>query len=95
LEEVYPLTLEKWEEGFRRDANPEQEIASWLLLARTYQRCIANRDFGLPQKNDLLGLLVNARTNGKEAALLTFNLQALTREEAVEVLELAFTRPSN
>lgn len=32
LDEVYPLTLEAWEDGFRRDHNAEREIATWLHI---------------------------------------------------------------
>jgi hypothetical protein len=66
----------------------------WLWIARTYQRCIASRDFDLEQKNDVFGILLNARTNGKDAAPLTFNPLALTREEATGLLEFAFAGPS-
>jgi hypothetical protein len=30
------LTFEEWEEGFRRDANPEREIAIWSHAADVY-----------------------------------------------------------
>src|SRR3954469_16250683 len=29
LDEVYPKTIEFWEDGFCRDAHPDQEIAIW------------------------------------------------------------------
>src|SRR5687768_10453326 len=31
LDEVFPMSLEQWENGFRRDTNPEREIAFWLF----------------------------------------------------------------
>src|SRR5579859_6454878 len=33
LAEVYPQTVEEWADGFRRDANPKQEIAIWESIA--------------------------------------------------------------
>src|SRR5690349_5054197 len=43
LEEVYPLSLEQWEDGFRRDTNAEREIAFWQHLSRVYSRLAADR----------------------------------------------------
>src|SRR5688500_15185081 len=31
--DVYPNTLGQWEDGFRRDADPDREIAIWLRIA--------------------------------------------------------------
>jgi len=36
--DVYPVTHEKWIEGFRRDAHPEREIAIWEQIAVAYTR---------------------------------------------------------
>ena len=33
LAEVHPKTIAEWEDGFRRDAEPEREIAIWCRLA--------------------------------------------------------------
>jgi hypothetical protein len=35
---VYEQSYDFWEDGFRRDANPDQEIAIWLHIAETYGR---------------------------------------------------------
>src|SRR5690349_532138 len=34
--DVYPITHEKWIEGFRRDADPAREIAIWEQIAAAY-----------------------------------------------------------
>ena len=33
---VYERSYDFWEDGFRRDANPDKEIAVWLHIAETY-----------------------------------------------------------
>ena len=40
LDEVYPRTIDEWEDGFRHDRNPEKEIAIWLHIAEVYKTCI-------------------------------------------------------
>src|SRR5437867_3265790 len=40
LQEVYPLTLEQWEDGFRRDTNAEREIAAWVYLSHIYSQVL-------------------------------------------------------
>src|SRR5438270_6682324 len=37
LSEVYPMTLEGWEDGFRRDRNPDSEMKLWLDVAEAYR----------------------------------------------------------
>lgn len=36
LLDVYPLSMEAWVDGFRRDTNPDQEVAIWERVASTY-----------------------------------------------------------
>ena len=36
LAEVFPRTLEQWEDGFRRDTNPEKEIGVWCRIAARF-----------------------------------------------------------
>jgi hypothetical protein len=37
LDEVHLMSLDEWEDGFRRDLDAEQEIAIWLHLAKLYR----------------------------------------------------------
>ncbi|WP_257169424.1 toll/interleukin-1 receptor domain-containing protein [Bradyrhizobium sp. SRS-191] len=39
LLEVHPLSMEAWIDGFRRDTNPDREIAIWERIASTYLEC--------------------------------------------------------
>ncbi len=40
--QVYPQTVEQWEDGFRRDMHPWGEIATWEWWANTIQRFTAH-----------------------------------------------------
>lgn len=37
IRDVYESSLDKWEEGFKYDTNPDKEIASWERVAKTFQ----------------------------------------------------------
>ena len=37
LEPVFPMTLEEWEDGFRRDQTPEREIAIWVHISKRFE----------------------------------------------------------
>lgn len=41
LDEVYPQSLEQWEDGFRCDRDAEREIAIWLHIAEVYNKLTA------------------------------------------------------
>lgn len=40
---VYQKTYEFWEDGFRRDTNPDSEIAVWMHIADVYERHSADQ----------------------------------------------------
>jgi hypothetical protein len=68
LSEVYPLSLEQWEDGFRRDMTPAREIASWLCLARAYRRLVTQVLSGttLPQRQGIFRVLLAALSSVEE-----------------------------
>lgn len=43
LDEVYPKTIEELEETFRKDSDPDQEIAIRLHIASVYQQSTAGK----------------------------------------------------
>jgi hypothetical protein len=86
LQEVYPLPLEEWEDGFRRDANAEHEIAMWLYLAKTYRDVLDDRAVSLSYKQDLFHVLLSCLNNPREQILTVVDLQAMSRAEAEAVI---------
>lgn len=92
LDEVYPLSIEEWADGFSRDSNPEQEIAVWLTIAQLYREFVTPRSLSLSGKKDVFGILLSVVNNGHENALQCVPLKTLTKAEAQEVLN-SFPRP--
>jgi hypothetical protein len=88
--EVYPLSLEQWEDGFRRDANPEKEIALWLHLAEVYSRLTAEADLSLGQKTDYFRILVGCMNSPRKHVLQVVTLSEISKAEATSVIEAFF-----
>src|SRR5690606_28090071 len=82
LDEVYHQSLKEWEEGFRRDSNPEKEIAIWLVLSQRYQTCVSTRSLSMAQKQDVFRIVLSCVNNGRQHALQAVALGALSKGEA-------------
>lgn len=88
LTEVYPLTLEQWEDGFRRDANPDREIGVWQRIARIYERATAFRNWSPGQKLDIFRVIVACSNGPSESVPYTVSLESLSRADAEAVIDL-------
>jgi hypothetical protein len=87
LDEVRPLSLEEWEDGFRRDMHAEHEVALWCHMSRMYTDLTRNSVFSLEQKREILQLLVACSLSTPDLILTVFDLQRLSRAQAQPVLE--------
>jgi len=59
LQDVNPMTIQEWEDAFRREPYPNKEAAYWLHAGRLYQRCVAQRQrMSLDQRKKCLHLIL-------------------------------------
>ncbi len=65
--EVYALTYEEWEDGFRRDRTPAREIAGWIHLASILKVMSDKFSFGLAEKRECFRLLVACLTGARDS----------------------------
>ena len=91
LQEVHPLTLEQWEDRFRRDANPKQQIADWLHVAKVYKHFSTGRDLSPEQKLDVF-TAAWACSGGPSYNSITMTLRELSLAQADEIWEYFFTQ---
>ncbi len=83
LWEVYPQSLEKWEEGFRRDTDAEAEIALWLTLVERYTAFIQQNPLTRQAREEVFDLMLRSTLAQDEFSFWsTVRLQHLTREDA-------------
>jgi hypothetical protein len=86
LDEVYPRTIDEWEDGFRRDRNPETEVAIWLHIAEVYEAFTSDLPLSLEAKQDYLKVLVACSTMPHEHVLKSVSLSAITEDEAAAAI---------
>jgi hypothetical protein len=67
LAEVYAQTYEEWEDGFRRDLTPAQEIAGWIHLASILRVMSDRFSFSLAEKRECFRLLVACFTGARDS----------------------------
>jgi hypothetical protein len=84
-----PLSFAEWEEGFRRDANPEREIAIWSHAADIYTAFAAN-ELSADRRRDLYRCIVTCMTTGPDAVWHVLRPVVLSREEAEQVVNRFF-----
>lgn len=87
LVEVRPCSYEAWEDGFRRDKNPEREIDIWLNIANKYQQWTENKFRNSKQKKEVFTLLHSCMTGAKETVLMRCKLNFIDKESAQEIIE--------
>ena len=92
IDEVCPMSLEEWEDGFRRDQNPEQEIAIWLHIASTYKRLTEEVSADLDERQDIFKVLLSCANNPRDLVLTTAEVKKLSRPEAEAVVAAYFAQ---
>jgi hypothetical protein len=87
---VYPQTLDEWEDGFRRDANPEREIALWCHMARVYWRATEGKALDHEAKRAYFRVILSCANAPREQVLRVTELGAISHDEAQEIVELFY-----
>jgi hypothetical protein len=79
------LTIDEWEDGFRRDANPKREIALWSHAADIYVQFTAD-DPSADRRRDVYRCIVACMTSSPDSVWSVLKPQALDRSEAERVV---------
>ncbi|MES2597105.1 MAG: hypothetical protein V4662_17295 [Verrucomicrobiota bacterium] len=67
LAEVFPQSDEKWQEGFQRDRNPEEELAGWFHVAAILKLMTARHEYDLARKKECFRVLVACYTGSRNS----------------------------
>ncbi len=89
MTEQRPLSFEEWEDGFRRDANPEREIAMWLHAADVYT-AFAGDEPAADRRRDVYRCIVTCLSCGPDAVWHVLRPEVLNRAEAEQVVNRFF-----
>jgi hypothetical protein len=83
------LSFDEWEDGFRRDTNPEREIAIWSHAADIYT-AFAGSEPSAERRRDMYRCIVACLTSGPDAVWHVLKLEVLSRVEAAQVVNRFF-----
>jgi hypothetical protein len=86
LDEVYEMSLEEWEDGFLRDADPEREIALWLHVADIYNRFASERNLSIEQKKEYFRVLGTCMNSSRDRVLQLHSPQLISKAEAEKII---------
>ena len=87
LAEVEHSPIEKWVDNFKRDANPDKELAVWERIADGYTRYCSKRLLSIEAKKDVFQLLLLRSMASEQEVLNHVKLKTLTVDEAKETLK--------
>lgn len=85
--EVDPSSLEKWADGFKRDADPDNELQIWEHIANVYREYCRGKQLSVIAKKDVHTLLLLRSMAPSDEVLKQVKLKELSRDEAAAVLK--------
>ena len=95
FQEVDKTSLEQTITDFKRDLNPDNEIAIWLNMAKAYQNYLnsVNNTIDLNTKIEVYRLILSRSMMSDDEAIKNSNLTLLTKAEAEKVLKFYTAKP--
>ena len=87
LEDVFPQSVEQWEDGFRRDRNPGREMAGWLHLAAILKVMTNNYNFSPAEKKECFSLLVACSNGTRDTVRHMADCRLLSEERIAQAVK--------
>ena len=94
LGDVFPKSVEEWEDGFRRDTNPDLEIGEWLRLAEIFQNICEATRLKLSQKIELFKILVQCSVSSYESIRAVIAPESLPEATVTRAIEAYYGEPA-
>jgi hypothetical protein len=91
--EVYPRSHEEWLDGFKRDQNPESEVAIWEAIAAAFQKFTEKHTLTKEARQEAFALLLVRSGSDEQTTLSGVKLRHLSPAEASELVKLYSARP--
>ena len=87
-----PQSLEEWEDGFRRDADPKREIDLWLHMADVFTAATEGKSLTPEQKRDYYSVIVACSNAPRDKVHFVLEREVISREEAEDIVNLFFEK---
>ncbi len=85
--EVDKSSLETWIDNFKRDMNPNKEIAVWEHIAKAYTNYVSQKNLSLDAKEDVFQTLLMGSMSSDEETTKSLKLKVLLQDEARKILK--------
>ena len=80
--EVDKSSLETWTDNFKRDLNPDKEIAIWERIAKAYANYTSQKELSPEAKEDAFQTLLMCSMSSDEETIKSLKLKVLSQDEA-------------
>ena len=94
LRDVYPMTYEAWEDGFRCDLHVDQEIDIWVCVSRYLNDFIEQRHPTSDQRQEAFEILAACMNSTPTTVFETFSVCVLDRTTAQQLVDAFFSKPA-
>jgi hypothetical protein len=85
------LSFDEWEDGFRRDTHPVQEVALWLHAGEVYSTFAASEP-SAERRKDIYRCIIACLTSGPDGVWHVLQPAILSRAEAKQVVDCFFRK---
>ncbi len=85
LKDVNNNSYLEWEDGFRRDANPDNEIKIWEHIISTYQKYVSELS-SQQEKNDIYQVAVVCSYSEEDVVLDQIRISSITKKKAKAIV---------
>jgi hypothetical protein len=91
--EVDRSPIEKWMEDFKRDANPDMELATWEAMATAYEAFTTSNSLTLGGKKEVFQIVLLRSAAPDDEVLKHLDLKVLSEKDAREIMALFAAKP--
>lgn len=85
FKDAYPLSLDDFELGFRKDTNARREISLWAIMRKAFLRFVEGRDLRNEQRKDIFDVVLATVNNRAENVIATVTCRTLSRKRIGEI----------
>ena len=86
FDEVDSSPLETWIDNFKRDVNPDHEIAVWERMAKAYRSYCSGRELSIEAKKEVQHIALLRSMLSEDEVLKRLELRELSKADALEVM---------
>jgi len=84
LDEVFLMSIQQWEDGFRQASDMESDIGHWINIANTYARFGPHAPGN--QRKEIFSIILSCFNNSPDKVLEFVQLRNLSRQEAEQLV---------